>query len=75
MVEKESLPLETQILVKLEGIDGKLVNIETKIDSLAKESTDHESRIRKLEKTIYYATGAAAVLGGVIGNVLGTGVI
>jgi len=64
----EELSLETRIFVKLENMDGKL-------DTLVDKSVDHEGRIRKLEKTIYYATGAAAVLGGVIGNVLGTGVV
>lgn len=52
---------ETQVLVSLEEIKGDL-------KQLVKDSEDHEGRIRRLEKALYYATGAAAILGGLVGN-------
>jgi hypothetical protein len=48
----------------------RLIRIETKIDGFLLTYTDHESRIRKLEKALYLASGFAATAGGSIGALL-----
>ncbi len=44
-----------------------LARLETKLDTAL---TDHESRLRKLERLVYYASGAAGVAGWVLGFVV-----
>lgn len=45
----------------------RLVRIETKLDNVIYLGTDHETRIRKLERALWLATGAAAAAGGTVG--------
>lgn len=44
------------------GIREDVHTVQTKLDAMS----DHESRIRKLERKLWIATGGAAVLGGSI---------
>ena len=46
-----------------------MVRVETKLDVVLGGHVDHESRIRRLERTVWVATGAAAVLGGMTGTI------
>lgn len=48
----------------------RLVRIETKLDLANTSSADHESRIRRLERSMWLAAGAAAAAGGVIGQLV-----
>lgn len=48
-------------------IEIALARIETKLDRALSDGTDHETRIRKLERALWAATGAAAFAGGGIG--------
>lgn len=47
----------------------RLVRIETKLDSQLTRSEDHEGRIRRLERAVWVASGAAATAGGVVGSI------
>lgn len=49
----------------------RLVRIETKLDLSNRTHDDHETRIRRLERTIWIATGFAAAAGGVAGQLAG----
>lgn len=49
----------------------RLVRIETKLDAFNERGTDHEARIRRLEKSFWIAVGAAATGGGVASQLLG----
>lgn len=53
--------------VEREVLD-RLVSIETKIDVSIGRVDDHEARIRRLERAVWVAAGAAAAGGGVIGS-------
>lgn len=48
----------------------RLVRIETKLDTFNERSTDHESRIRRLERTMWIAVGAAGAGGGILGQLI-----
>jgi hypothetical protein len=48
----------------------RLTRIETKIDVFLVAHDDHETRLRRLERAVYIATGAAAMFGGAVGTVL-----
>ena len=58
--------IETKIDAKFEVHDKRLAELETLVPDL-----DHETRIRKLERMIWAAAGAAAAGGGFIGNLIG----
>ena len=47
-----------------------LVGLDAKFDVLAKQSTDHEQRLRSLEKSKYMALGVASLVG-LLGSFLG----
>lgn len=47
----------------------RLVRIETKLDAQLTRSDDHETRLRRLERALWLATGAAAAAGGVVGSI------
>lgn len=47
-----------------ETVGERLVRIETKLDGLLSQRDDHERRIRILERRLWLATGASAVLAG-----------
>ena len=53
--------------VEREVLD-RLVSIETKLDISISRVDDHETRIRRLERAVWIAAGAAAAGGGVIGS-------
>lgn len=44
-------------------VGERLVSIETKINMILARDTDHETRIRKLERWTWVATGIAALAG------------
>lgn len=48
----------------------RLVRIETKLDTFNTSSADHETRIRRLERAMWLAVGAAGVGGGLVGQLL-----
>ncbi|MBX6382153.1 MAG: hypothetical protein IRZ07_04135 [Microbispora sp.] len=48
----------------------RLTRIEVKLDAAISRADDHESRLRRLERAVWVATGAAAIAGGAIGEVL-----
>jgi len=48
----------------------RLTRIEVKLDTAINRTDDHESRLRRLERAVWVATGAAAIAGGAIGEVL-----
>jgi hypothetical protein len=49
----------------------RLARLETKLDLHLTKVGDHESRIRRLERALWLAAGAAMVGGGALGTVLG----
>lgn len=49
----------------------RLVRIETKLDLATGNHADHELRIRRLERAVWVASGAAATVGGTLGTLLG----
>lgn len=48
-----------------------LVRIDTKLDVALKQQADHETRIRRIERNMWLALGAAAVGGGTLSQLLG----
>lgn len=48
-------------------VEIALVRIETKLDASLLQGSDHEARLRRLEKLVYLAAGAAATVGGTAG--------
>lgn len=52
----------------------RLVRIETMLQTMIASSdnthSDHETRIRKLERALWIAVGAASVGGGIVGQLL-----
>lgn len=55
--------------VEREVLD-RLVSIETKLDISISRVDDHEARIRRLERAVWIAAGAAAAGGGVVGSIV-----
>lgn len=47
----------------------RLVRIETKLDAQLTRSGDHEGRLRRLERALWLAAGAATAGGGVLGTI------
>lgn len=58
---------ETQTVERLAVIETKLDHITEKLTDTLGKMTDHESRIRKLEKAVWVAAGAGVAGGGVLG--------
>lgn len=50
-----------------EAVEVRLARIEEKIDQILKRDSDHEDRIRVLEKLVWRLSGAATGIGGLIG--------
>lgn len=48
----------------------RLIRIESKLDSFLNTHIDHETRIRKLEKALWLATGFATTAGGGLGTLV-----
>lgn len=48
-----------------------LIEIHTKVKALVGTDSDHEARIRKLEKFMYSATAIAAAIGSAVGAYVG----
>jgi len=49
----------------------RLVRIETLLIGMATSDSDHETRIRRLEKVLYIGIGVAAAGGSAIGSYIG----
>jgi hypothetical protein len=47
----------------------RLTRIEVKLDTAISRVDDHETRIRRLERIVWVAAGAAAAGGGVVGSI------
>ena len=45
-----------------------IARIETKLDAALTVGADHEARIRRLERAVWLAAGAAAAAGGTLGS-------
>lgn len=54
---------EPVVKVTLTTIYDKLLDVEAKVDPLPERVSDHEVRIRAIEKYLWIWIGAAAVLG------------
>lgn len=48
----------------------RLVRIETKLDLSISRVDDHETRLRRLERVMWIAAGAAATGGGIVGAII-----
>lgn len=48
----------------------RLARIETKLDVAIGRVDDHETRIRRLERAVWVAAGAAATGGGIVGAII-----
>ena len=46
--------------------------MDTKLDALLNQRQDHETRIRRLERWVWVATGVAAAIGSAVGSYLGS---
>lgn len=63
----------TRLEVKIDHVYEKSASLEARIGRLELGSVpnpDHESRLRKLERFVWLIAGAAALGGGVIGNLI-----
>lgn len=49
----------------------RLVRIETLVVGMASSASDHEQRIRKLERVLYIGIGFAAAVGSAAGSYIG----
>jgi hypothetical protein len=47
----------------------RLVRIEVKLDTQLTRADDHETRIRRMERALWLASGGAAAAGGVLGTI------
>jgi hypothetical protein len=59
---------DNEFSLSLARLEAKLDVIGVKLDLMSGTMLDHEGRLRALEKKIWAAAGAAAVLGGAIGQ-------
>jgi hypothetical protein len=50
--------------------DNTISLIKSKIDAFLSRTDDHETRLRSLERRVWIASGAAAVVGGTIAQVI-----
>jgi hypothetical protein len=55
---------------ELHEVAKAITRIETKIDYFAASSTDHEARLRRLDRMVWTAAGAAAAAGGTVGALI-----
>lgn len=53
------------------GVETRLAVMDTKLDALLNQRDDHETRIRRLERWVWIATGAAAAIGSAVGSFVG----
>lgn len=53
-----------EIYDEVRSISTKLDHLSTRFDAVVKDQDDHERRIRILERRLWLATGASAVLAG-----------
>ena len=61
---------QAAVLVQLATIGGDVKAILRRLDEGDDRHKDHEARLRKLERLIWTAAGAAAAAGGVVGTAL-----
>ena len=54
------------------GVETRLAVMDTKLDALLNQRQDHETRIRRLERWVWVATGVAAAIGSAVGSYLGS---
>lgn len=47
----------------------RLTRIEVKLDAQLARADDHETRIRRMERMLWLAAGAATAAGGVLGTI------
>lgn len=63
---------EPVVKVTLTTIYDKLLDVEDKVNPVPDQISDHEVRIRAIEKYLWIWIGAAAVLGGGASNLVQT---
>lgn len=64
-------PVNIESTVGAEAAE-RIARLEVKLDHATAQHTDHEGRIRQLERARWLATGFAASLGGLVGTVVAT---
>lgn len=62
------MPEENEILKAVYELRSDVKLLADKLDQNQKIKEDHETRIRALEKKVFWAAGIAAVAGGSLGN-------
>lgn len=51
-------------------VGERLARIETKLDQALANHTDHETRLRRVERALWTATGLATAAGGSLGAIV-----
>lgn len=64
----ENWELLQDIHDKVSGIGETVARLDEKMTVVGKASTDHETRLRSIEKKIYVFSGASAVVGWLAGR-------
>lgn len=52
------------------GVEIVLARIEVKLDRVISDNSDHESRLRRVERLVWAVAGAGTVVGGGIGSIV-----
>lgn len=55
-----------------EPVEVTVARIDEKVTTLLRQRDDHEARIRRLERWVWFATGAAAAVGSAAGSLTST---
>jgi hypothetical protein len=63
MTKEGDVSTDTEVL-------ERLTRIEVKLDAAMSRGDDHETRIRRLERVVWIAAGAAATGGGLLGSII-----
>jgi hypothetical protein len=61
----------TEMYAEMRATHTAVQKIDAKIDGVPQQLADHETRLRAVEKAVWWTAGAAAVLGGAAGALLG----
>lgn len=61
----------TEMYREVQATHSAVQDLAAKLDSVPGRVADHEARLRAVERAVWWAAGAAAVLGGAAGSLLG----
>lgn len=64
----ENGQLIQEIWEKVSSIDTRIAVIDEKLTSTMESTSDHETRLRSIEKKIYVFSGASAIVGWLAGR-------